>query len=109
MNNQDIFVEANKALAEGEYEKFITYCAEDIKWINVGGSAFNGKAETLKYISSAYDDLTFTTENHITEKDIVVEFGQITFEKNGDTKESSYCDIWKFENGMITHVKSFVI
>ena len=35
MNNEDIFIKANKVLAEGNNDQFLTYCAEDIKWINV--------------------------------------------------------------------------
>ena len=109
MNNEEIFIKANKALAEGKYEEFIEYCAEDIKWINVGGSTFNGKTEILKYISTFYDGITFTTEDHISEKDTVIEFGQIVFENIDNKKESSYCDIWKFKKGLIIQVKSFVI
>ncbi|WP_164462398.1 nuclear transport factor 2 family protein [Chryseobacterium shandongense] len=96
-------------MAEGNYEDFIGYCAEDIKWINVGGIIFNGKTEILKYISSSYNDISFTTEDHITEKDIVVEFGEIIFEKKSEAKKGSYCDIWKFKNGLIIQVKSFII
>ena len=102
-------MKANKALAERNYEEFIEYCAEDIKWINVGGSTFNGKTEILTYISASYDGISFTTEDHITEKDIVIEFGQIVFDNNDSEKESSYCDIWKLENGLINQIKSFVI
>lgn len=109
MNNEEIFIKANKALAEGNYEEFIEYCAEDIKWINVGGSIFNRKTAILTYISSSYDGITFTTEDHIAEKDIVIEFGQIVFENIDNEKESSYCDIWKFKNGLIIQIKSFVI
>lgn len=109
MNNEEIFMKANKALAEGNYEEFIEYCAEDIKWINVGGNIFNGKTEILTYINSSYDEISFTTEDHITEKDIVIEFGQIVFDNIDNQKESSYCDIWKFENGLIIQIKSFVI
>ncbi|MCF0074878.1 nuclear transport factor 2 family protein [Dyadobacter sp. CY261] len=109
MNNQDIFIKANKALAEGKYVEFITYCTEDIKWENVGEKTFNGKAELYKYISSAYEGITFTTENHIKEDDFVVELGQIVVEKNGESKRSSYCDVWNFKAGMISQVTSFVI
>jgi hypothetical protein len=59
MNNEEIFIKAKKALAEGNYEEFIEHCAEDINWINVGGSIFNGKTEILKYISSSYNDIKF--------------------------------------------------
>ncbi len=109
MSNEDIFIKANKALAEGNYEEFIIYCAEDIKWENVDKSKFHGKDELLMYISSAYDGLVFTTENFIKEKDFVVEFGQIVFEKNGESKKSSYCDVWNFKDGLIRQVISFVI
>ncbi|SFM63564.1 Ketosteroid isomerase-related protein [Chitinophaga sp. YR627] len=109
MNNQDILTAANRALTEGNYDEFITYCAEDIKWECVGERTFNGKAELLAYISSTYDGLAFTTENYIREKDFVVELGQIVFEKNGESKECSYCDVWRFKDGMISQVTSFVI
>jgi len=109
MNNEEIFIKANNALAEDNYEEFTEYCAEDIKWVNVGGTTFNGKTEILEYISSSYNGISFTTEDHITEKDTVIEFGQIVFENIDNEKESSYCDIWKFKDGMIIQVRSFVI
>jgi len=109
MSNQAIFIAANKALAEGNYEEFITYCSEDVKWENVGERTFNGKVELFRYISSAYDGITFTTESQVKENDIIVELGKIVFEKDGDSKTSSYCDIWRFKDGMIREVNSFVI
>lgn len=109
MDNQQIFLKANKALAEGNYEAFITYCTEDIRWENVGANTFSGKAELLEYISSAYDGLTFTTEKSIKENDMVVELGQIVFGNNGESKKRSYCDVWEFRNGLISQVRSFVI
>jgi ketosteroid isomerase-like protein len=109
MSNQDIFIKANTALAEGNYEKFMMYCAEDVKWDNVGGLTFKGKDELFGYIQSAYNGISFTTEDHIKENDYVVEFGQIVFEKNGESKTSRYCDIWNFKDGMISQVTSFVI
>lgn len=109
MSNQEIFIEANKALAEGNYEGFIKYCCEDIKWVNVGRRTFNGKDELLRYISSAYEGLVFTTENYIKENDFVVEFGQIVFEHSGHPQKSSYCDVWKFKDSLISQVTSFVI
>lgn len=109
MSNQEIFIEANKALAEGKYSVFMTHCSEDIKWVNVGRETFQGKDELYKYISSAYEGVVFTTENYIKEKDFVVEFGQIVFQNNGESQKSSYCDIWKFKDSLISQVTSFVI
>ena|SRR5690606_2773591 len=109
MSNRHILMEANKTLSEGHYEQFIHYCSEDMKWKNVGESTFNGKEEILGYISSAYDGLTFKTENYIEDKDFVVETGQIVFEKNGGSVKSSFCDVWNFKDGVIRQVTSFVI
>jgi uncharacterized protein len=109
MSNQDVFLEANKALAEGDYDAFISYCTDDVKWERVGEKTSRGKIELLEYISSAYDGLIFTTDNYIQEKDFIVELGQIIFQRMGESKRSSYCDIWNFRNGMIGHVRSFVI
>ncbi|MFD2289165.1 hypothetical protein GJU39_22435 [Pedobacter petrophilus] len=109
MNNQDIFISANKALADGNYDEFITYCSPHIKWENVGKSTLEGKVELYNYISSAYGGLEFTTENYIKENDFIVEFGAIVFEKYGESKKSSYCDIWNFKDGFIHQLTSFVI
>lgn len=109
MDNQQIFLKANNALAEGNYEEFISYCTDDIKWENVGANTLTGKAELLRYISSAYDGLTFTTENSVKENDLIVELGQIVFRSNGESKQRSYCDVWQFKNGLISQVRSFVI
>lgn len=109
MNNLDIFKKANKALEEGKYEEFITYCNEDIIWENVGENTFQGKVDLLEYIKSAYEGVVFTTDNYITEKDFVVELGQIVFKKDGTPKKSSFCDVWKFKDGLIQQVTSFVI
>ncbi len=109
MNNKEVFLMANSALAEGNYDEFITYCADDIKWENVGKSTFNGKAELLGYISSAYDGITFITEGSIEENDTIVELGQLVIAQDGQSREASYCDVWRFENGKISQLTSFVI
>lgn len=87
MDNRNIFIKANKALAEGNYKEFITHCRDDIKWENVGRETFNGKAELLDYICSVYTGLTFKTENYIKENDFIIELGQIT--SRGDEAKTS--------------------
>lgn len=109
MSNQELFTKANNALAEGNYEEFIDYCAENIIWKNIGGDTYNGKSELLNYISSAYTTVTFTTENVIQDNDFIVELGQIVSEVNGNSKKRSYCDVWNFKNERISQVSSFVI
>jgi ketosteroid isomerase-like protein len=109
MNNLNIFIKANKALAEGNYDEFINYSSEGIRWENVGGSILNGRAELHRYISSVYDGITFSVENTVQEDNYIVEFGKIVFKKEGESKKSSYCDVWKFKDGLISQVTSFVI
>lgn len=109
MKNLDIFLEANQALANGNYDKFISYCTEDIKWESVGEETFYGKQELFRYVSSTYQGLMFTTEKTIEAKNELVELGQITFKFNGVSKKSSYCDIWNFKDGLVSRVTSFVI
>lgn len=109
MNNQIIFSEANRALAAGQYDQFLAYCAEHIKWERVGERTITGKADLAGYLKSAYDGLVFTTESYIKEHDVIVELGPIMLEKAGTVKRSSYCDVWKFEDGQILQMTSFVI
>ncbi|TCD28726.1 nuclear transport factor 2 family protein [Pedobacter psychrodurus] len=109
MDNRNILISANRALLDGNFEQFISYCTDDIRWENVGENIFNGKAELLGYVSSAYDGVTFTTENYIQNNDTVVELGQIEFKKDSGSEKSSYCDIWSFKDGLISELRSFVI
>ena len=109
MSNKELFTNANKALAEGNYEEFIDYCAENIIWKNIGGNTYNGKLELISYIRSVYPTATFTTENVIQENDFVVELGKLVSEINGNSKTHSYCDVWSFKSERISQVTSFVI
>jgi len=109
MDIEQIFIAANQALAAGSYKEFLIYCSDDIRWERVGEKILNGKVELLEYIGPAYDGLTFTTERYIRQENFLVELGEIVFDKNGESKKSSYCDIWNFRDGLIHQVKSFVI
>jgi ketosteroid isomerase-like protein len=42
-NNKAILEAANAAIAEGNYEGFLSFCADDTQWTFVGDKTLNGK------------------------------------------------------------------
>jgi hypothetical protein len=72
--------------------------------------------EILKTLSSFQHHHSYNNNNYIFELNksikyrselkrvtLVVELGQLVIERNGESKQHSYCDIWKFKNDLISH------
>ncbi|MDT3401321.1 hypothetical protein [Mucilaginibacter terrae] len=53
--------------------------------------------------------MTFTTEISGKENDIIAEPGRIVLWNEENAISSSYCDVWKFKDGLIEQVTSLVI
>lgn len=84
-----MLIKVNKALTEGNYDQFITYCTEDIKWECVGDIRLRelskGRSGTQKLIQalvkkygherSFRDDVLFDTITEMTFSEIHQFFG----------------------------------
>ncbi|CAD7797778.1 hypothetical protein CHRY9390_00226 [Chryseobacterium aquaeductus] len=111
MSNKEILKKANSLITKGDYEGFLAFCTEDTKWIFVGDQVLLGKDEVRNYMATAYvEPPKFMVENLIEEGDFVSAIGKISMkDKNGDTIEYSYCDVWKFSEGKMAELNAFVI
>ena len=109
--NKAILEEANAANAAGNYEGFLSFCADDTEWTFVGDKTLRGKEAVRQYMAETYiEPPKFTTVNLIAEGDFVTALGDITLkDENGKAAHYSYCDVWRFRGDKIVELKAFVI
>jgi uncharacterized protein len=109
--NKAILEEANTFVAEGNYEGFLSFCADDTEWTFVGEQTLKGKEAVRQYMAKAYiEPPKFTTDNTIAEGEFLTVLGDITLtDEDGKAVHHSYCDVWRFRSGKIIELKAFVI
>ena len=109
--NKAILEEANVAIAQGNYEGFLSFCTDDTEWTFVGDKTLKGKEAVRQWMAMTYiEPPKFRVANLIAEGDFVTALGDITM-KDEDAKAAdySYCDIWRFHGGKIVELRAFVI
>jgi uncharacterized protein len=109
--NKAILQAANAAIAAGNYEGFLAYCAADTEWTFVGEQTLKGKEAVRQWMATNYTEPpTFAVAHMIAEGDYVVALGTITTkDEDGKAARSSYCDVWRFREGLIAELQAFVI
>lgn len=110
-HNKIILEQANKLIAEGDYEGFLAFCTENTEWTFVGDQDLRGKEAVRQYIAATYvEPPKFMVENLIAEGDFVTAIGRISLkDKDGKVTDYSYCDVWRLQDGKLAELKAFVI
>jgi ketosteroid isomerase-like protein len=66
MNNKQILETANAAITQGDYEGFLSFCADDTIWTFVGEQTLHGKEAVRQYMAATYlEPPKFRVENLI--------------------------------------------
>ena len=109
--NKEIIEKVNASFAEGDVEGFLSHCAEDVVWTMVGNKTTRGKNAIREWMASMeMEPPKFTVDNIIGEGDFVTAYGDMTMkDKDGKTVPYAYCDIYRFRDGKIAELNSFVI
>lgn len=109
--NKAILEKANAHVAEGNYEAFLSFCADDTEWTFVGDRTLKGKDAVRQYMATTYiEPPKFTVTNLIAEGEFLTVLGQITLrDEDGKAVHHSYCDVWRFRGDKIVELKAFVI
>jgi uncharacterized protein len=109
--NKAILEKGNAAIAEGNNEGFLSFCADDTKWTFVGDKTLKGKEAVRQYMAATYiKPPKFTVANLIAEGDFVTALGDITLkDEDGNAVHYSYCDVWRFRGDKIVELRAFVI
>jgi ketosteroid isomerase-like protein len=109
--NKAILEEANAAIAAGDYEKFLSFVADDTEWTFVGDKVLKGAEDVRRWLAAEYLE---PPENNvarlIAEGDFLTAVGELTLkDKDGKKVHYSYCDVWRFRDGKMVELKAFVI
>jgi uncharacterized protein len=109
--NKEIVEKVNATFAEGGIEGFLSFCADDVVWTMVGSKSVKGKNAIREWMASMdIEPPKFTVENIIAEGDFVTAHGDMTMkDKDGKTAPYAYCDLYRFRDGKIAELSSFVI
>jgi ketosteroid isomerase-like protein len=82
--NKAILEEANAAIAEGNNEGFLSFCADDMEWTFVGDKTLKGKEAVRQWMATTYvEPPKFMVANLIAEGDFVTALGDITMKDEG--------------------------
>lgn len=110
-NYKEIVKKVDASFAEGNVEGFLDNCADDIVWQIVGDRTKTGKEDIRQWMSEmeGHEPPKINAKNHVAENDTVVAYGDMTMSEKGETVAYSYCDIYRFENGKIAELASYVI
>jgi uncharacterized protein len=110
-NNKAILEAANAAIAEGNYEGFLSFCTDDTQWTFVGDKTLSGKEAVRQWMATEYVEPPLNiVANLIAEGDFVTAVGDLTIkDENGKATHYSYCDVWCFRGGKMVELKAFVI
>jgi uncharacterized protein len=110
-NNKAILEKANAAIAKGDHEGFLSFCADDSEWTFVGDKTMKGKDAIRQWMATAYvEPPKFAVANLIAEDDFVTALGEITMkDEDGKNILYVYCDVWRFRDGKMSELKAFVI
>lgn len=111
MSHKTVLEKANTAISEGDHETFLSYCTENTLWNFVGDQTLSGKEEVRRYMAEAYKSPPkFNVEHMIGEGHYVTAVGTISILNNDNQWiEYDYCDVWRFENGLMAELRGFVI
>lgn len=113
--NKEIVEKVNSAFLEGNFEGFLSFCAEDVEWTIVGDRTVKGREAIREWMRTMaaenQEPPKFTVvDPMIAEGDLVAARGDMTMkDKEGKAGQYSYCDIYRFVNDKIVELTSFVV
>lgn len=109
--NRELIEKVNEAFGKNDFEGFLNYCADDIKWHMAGSPELKGKDAIRKSMES----MEFTglpnvcVSNIVEEGDSVVAEGTVDMtKKSGEPYHAEFCDVYFLDNGKIKEMHSYI-
>ncbi len=109
--NKAILLKGNAAIAAGNYEEFLSLCTGDTEWEFVGEQTLKGKDAVRQWMAATYQQPPkVIVDTLIAENNFLTAVGSVSMkDKDGNETENWYCDVWRFEDGLLAGLKAFVI
>lgn len=109
--HEKIVQEINDSFTRNDVEAFLSHCHADVNWTMVGDSSHTGTDNIREWMKnmSGMEPPSFTVTEMISDDDSVVCYGDMTMSDPEHGGNYSYCDIYKFRDGKVAKISSFVI
>lgn len=110
--HEEIVAQINDSFLEGDMEKFLSFCSDDLTWTMAGDTVQTGKDEIRKWMASmeGCEPPKFDVERMISNDDSVVCYGGMTMKgESGGEDSYTFCDIYRFADGKVVDLRSFVV
>ncbi|WP_307579895.1 nuclear transport factor 2 family protein [Variovorax paradoxus] len=109
--NKTVLLKANAAISKLDFEGFLKFCTDDVKWTMVGEQTIDGKEAVRSWMKETYVEAPdFDAKTLIAEGDWLAALGEISIkDQDGSVTRSSYCDIWRFRDGKMAELKAYVV
>jgi uncharacterized protein len=102
---------ANAAIRQRDFEGFLKFCTEDTTWTFEGERTLTGKDAVRQWMQTAYVEAPdFKVHRMIADGEFVAALGEIMVKDDqGQPIRHSYCDVWRFRDGLMAELRAFVI
>ncbi len=112
--NKEIVGKVNASLLAGDYEGFLSFCAEDVRWTIVGEKSVQGKDNIRQWMDQMAaenpEPPKFTVDNTFGEGESVAATGNMSMkDKDGKEGQYSFCDVYLFRDDKIIELNSYVV
>ena len=110
--NKATVEKVNAAFAANNTEGFLSHCARDVVWTMVGDRSVKGVDAIRSWMASMSggEAPKFSVDHIVADGDYVTCFGDMTMkDKQGTPAPYAYCDIYRFRDGKIAELRSYVI
>lgn len=111
-SNKNIVNEVNEAFSNNRVEDFLKHCSDGVVWRMIGEKTTTGIDEIREWMSQmeGAEPPIFTVDEIVAEGDSVICRGDMSMkDENGVEGKYAYCDSYRFSNGKITNLDSYVI
>src|SRR5688572_24370751 len=104
--HKEVLMEANEAIARGDFEGFLVHCTEETVWNFLGDRTLRGKEAVRRWMAETYQEPPkFKVHHLIADGEFLAAVGEITLkDHNGKEADFSYCDVWRFESGRMAEL-----
>ena len=98
------------AINGGSFETFISFLANDAKWMIVGEHTLSGREPIRDFMaqSEGHAPPNISIDSMIIDGDQAAAYGEMSMTENGETTEFMYCDLYRFNGSEISELISFI-
>lgn len=112
--NKEIVQHINDAFKKDDFDGFLSYCLEDVRWTMIGKCSIEGKEAVRNFLQAAPDTdpvpPEIVMEQTIAEGSQVASTGTMSMKnKNGETGHYGFCDVYLFEGNQVKEMTTYIV